>query len=70
MANAYDGYTEEDLQIAAWDNHPNALAHLLIAARLFDEFVANPQLVSKRNGTDGLVELTKEDTQWDRSDKR
>jgi hypothetical protein len=46
LADVYDGYSEKDLQIASWDKHPNALGHELIAARLYKELVARPELLS------------------------
>jgi hypothetical protein len=40
MRDIYDGYEPEKLHVAAWDDHPNAFAHKLIAGRLY-EFVQN-----------------------------
>ena len=42
LADVYDGYNQKDLQVASWDNHPNAVGHELIARRLFDEFTKVP----------------------------
>ena len=36
LADVYAEHDEADLQIAAWDNHPNALAHRLVADLLFE----------------------------------
>lgn len=49
LVDVYDGYNERDLQLAAWDKHPNALGHELIAARLYKELVARPGLLSSVN---------------------
>lgn len=50
LADVYDGYSQKDLQIANWDNHPNALGHELIARRLFDEFTNNQLLLTAADG--------------------
>jgi hypothetical protein len=34
LTNIFDGRTVEELQVAAWDAHPNSLGHALIAAEL------------------------------------
>jgi hypothetical protein len=70
IADVYDGYGQKDLQIADWDWHPNALGHELIAERMFSEFMANPQLLSKTDALDEHIEISQGDSQWDRSDKR
>lgn len=49
LADVYDGYGQGELQIATWDAHPNARAHQMIAARLYDEFVANPEMLISRS---------------------
>jgi len=36
LAGAYDGYNPKALEVAPWDQHPNALAHRLIADKLFE----------------------------------
>ena len=36
LTGAYDGHDPKSLEVAPWDNHPNALAHRLIADKLFD----------------------------------
>ncbi len=35
LRDVYDEYEPDDLYVAAWDDHPNALAHKLIADRLY-----------------------------------
>lgn len=45
LRDAYDGYSQEALQIRPWDNHPNALAHSLIADRLYRELLKKPELL-------------------------
>jgi D-alanyl-lipoteichoic acid acyltransferase DltB (MBOAT superfamily) len=45
-----DIYGNEDkasLQISEWDGHPNAVAHKLIADRLYKELKSNPALLQK-----------------------
>ncbi len=42
LADVYAGQNEDDLQIAPWDNHPNELAHRLVAAALYDRLAAGP----------------------------
>jgi D-alanyl-lipoteichoic acid acyltransferase DltB (MBOAT superfamily) len=36
LADVYDGRDPRSLQLASWDTHPNAVAHRLVAERLFD----------------------------------
>jgi len=38
ISDAYEGYDPSSLVIAEWDKHPNAMAHRLIADRLFAAF--------------------------------
>jgi D-alanyl-lipoteichoic acid acyltransferase DltB (MBOAT superfamily) len=45
VADVYDGYSQKDLQLASWDNHPNAIGHELIARRLYDELTKVPGLL-------------------------
>jgi hypothetical protein len=35
LADAYEGYGPQDIQVADWDRHPNALGHRLLAAKLY-----------------------------------
>jgi hypothetical protein len=44
--DAYAGRNPQELLLAEWDKHPNALGHRLIADRLFDELVTRQQLVT------------------------
>jgi hypothetical protein len=43
LEGAYDGRDLSTLRLAAWDNHPNALGHALIADRLYRELQDNWQ---------------------------
>jgi hypothetical protein len=45
LADVYDGYSKRDLEVAPWDNHPNALGHDLIAKRLYEEFMHNSEVL-------------------------
>jgi hypothetical protein len=45
LTDVYNGYSKRDLQLAAWDQHPNPLGHELIAARLYKEFAARSGLL-------------------------
>jgi hypothetical protein len=38
LSDAYEGHDPSSLLIAEWDKHPNAIAHRLIADRLFASF--------------------------------
>jgi len=51
MRDIYDEYEPDELDVAAWDDHPNAFAHKLIADRLYgmiknELFKGSNQLVS------------------------
>ena len=35
LSGVYDGHEPEELQIAAWDDHPNVIGHQLVAERLY-----------------------------------
>lgn len=35
FSGVYEGHDRDDLQIAAWDDHPNAAGHQLVAERLY-----------------------------------
>ncbi|MFT5165468.1 MAG: D-alanyl-lipoteichoic acid acyltransferase DltB (MBOAT superfamily) [Saprospiraceae bacterium] len=39
LSGLYDDYTIEELQIAIWDNHPNALGHQIMAEKLYPALV-------------------------------
>ena len=43
LMDIYDGYKPEKLRVTAWDDHPNAFAHKLIADRL-DAMIKNELL--------------------------
>lgn len=36
LAGAYDGYDPKALEVAPWDDHPNAVAHRLVADKFFE----------------------------------
>jgi hypothetical protein len=36
LTGAYDGHHPKSLEVAPWDQHPNALAHRLIAKKLYE----------------------------------
>ncbi|MGH7505866.1 MAG: SGNH/GDSL hydrolase family protein, partial [Longimicrobiales bacterium] len=42
----YQGYDVDELSVAAWDRHPNPLAHGLIAERILVELQHRPELFS------------------------
>ena len=44
-------YTVVELQIAKWDNHPNALGHQLIADKFFEELLKSPNLLEQLKAT-------------------
>ncbi|MFT7453026.1 MAG: hypothetical protein ACI9VN_003762 [Patescibacteria group bacterium] len=39
LNGCYDGYSIEELQIAPWDNHPNAVAHQILADTLYTKLL-------------------------------
>jgi len=47
LSDVFSGYDAERLQLAPWDEHPNALGHRLIADRLHQELVP-PESVLQR----------------------
>jgi hypothetical protein len=44
LADVYDGYAKEQITVASYDFHPNALGHRLVGRRLHQEFLARPEL--------------------------
>lgn len=44
LFDVFDGMDHDELRVAPWDDHPNALAHQLIADRLYDEIRARESL--------------------------
>ena len=42
LADVYAEHNQDDLQIAPWDNHPNALAHRLVADLLMKRLASTP----------------------------
>jgi hypothetical protein len=51
LADVYRGYRTKDLEIASWDDHPNALGHKLIAEALIREFDAQRGSIFASNGS-------------------
>ena len=45
LAHAYDGRDPQELQLASWDNHPNAFGHRLMAEALYQELRTRPDLM-------------------------
>lgn len=45
LQDMYDGHEVESLRLAEWDDHPNTLAHRLIAERLYKELAQRAQEV-------------------------
>ena len=37
LHGVYGGYGQQEVQVAEWDNHPNALGHRLVAEMLYGE---------------------------------
>ena len=54
LRDIYDGYTADELRVAAWDDHPNALGHRLIADRLY-AMISNELLNRPNHGVAALV---------------
>jgi hypothetical protein len=46
LEGVYDGYEMVEVQLAEWDNHPNALGHRLVAEKLFYALTINPELLA------------------------
>lgn len=42
LSKVYDEHEQAELQVAPWDNHPNAVGHELIAESLFPQLLASP----------------------------
>jgi D-alanyl-lipoteichoic acid acyltransferase DltB (MBOAT superfamily) len=47
LSDLYENKDRKSLRIAEWDLHPNAIAHKLIADRLYKELKRNPALLQK-----------------------
>ena len=45
-ADAYAGHADKDLEIADYDDHPNQLAHRLLADRIYKTIKANDTKLS------------------------
>jgi hypothetical protein len=50
LDNAYEGYSREDVRLAAWDEHPNSLGHRLIAEALFAALIEDPGIIGLTPG--------------------
>ena len=55
LSDVFNGYAAEQIALAAWDAHPNATGHRLIAERLFQELSRDGFRLLHRAqaGTDG-----------------
>jgi D-alanyl-lipoteichoic acid acyltransferase DltB (MBOAT superfamily) len=42
LRGVYDSFELEEIQVAPWDNHPNARGHRAVAERLYAELAAHP----------------------------
>jgi len=51
MSDVFKGRKPEELKLAEWDNHPNALGHQLLADRLYTELMAQRESVFRRANT-------------------
>lgn len=51
LTDVYRGHRTKDLQIAAWDDHPNVLGHQLIAEALIREFEKHGEWLLAANGS-------------------
>jgi len=51
LVDVYKGFSEKDLEIASWDQHPNSLGHELIAAQLYEQLVGRRELLAQRTGS-------------------
>jgi len=45
LAHAYDGHDVQELQLASWDDHPNALGHRLVAEALYQALRERADLI-------------------------
>ena len=56
LADVYEEHDQGDLQIAAWDNHPNAQAHKLVSELLYQRLIESdlaPELEGPPRATEG-----------------
>lgn len=44
-SDAYKGYPDKDIEVSDFDDHPNALAHRLLAERLYETIKSNDALI-------------------------
>jgi D-alanyl-lipoteichoic acid acyltransferase DltB (MBOAT superfamily) len=58
IVDAYEGHDADDLQVAAWDTHPSALAHRLLAESMHRALVARPDLLAHRAAPAGAAAAT------------
>lgn len=49
LSGVYDDHPPRTLFVSPIDRHPNALGHLLVAERFFDEFQNRPELLKPQN---------------------
>jgi hypothetical protein len=52
LVGVFDGYVDESqVQLAAWDTHPNALGHRLLGERLFEVIREHPEMLDTADET-------------------
>ena len=65
VLNLYDVYgptsSHDALRSAPWDQHPNAVAHGLIAERLLQEFRRHPTLLTPRGNATSIATTRRSD---------
>ena len=52
LEGAYNGFEEEQVALAPWDQHPSVLGHQLIAKKLYEAIIAHPDLFQLNPGSD------------------
>lgn len=64
LLDVYGAHDAADLRVAPWDNHPNALAHELIADRLYHELADSPILATADDPAPALLSLPEPEQSW------
>jgi hypothetical protein len=49
LSHAYDGHDNGEVLISAWDQHPNAFGHKLLADALYNALLANRDALHLRS---------------------
>lgn len=52
LASVYEGYDLDQIRLAEWDKHPNALGHRLIAEQLHGALLERPELINAAESSD------------------